>query len=140
MEIQAKSHRDLIAWKKSILLCREIYKLTESFPQREVYALSAQMRRAAISIPSNIAEGRTRSSRKDYAHFLQIAYGSSSELETQLVIARELGFCDEIPYKKIYALNTEVAKMLHVMIYRLNGASRSSRLESSRGSTLEARS
>ncbi|OGG57955.1 hypothetical protein A2853_03455 [Candidatus Kaiserbacteria bacterium RIFCSPHIGHO2_01_FULL_55_17] len=122
---QAKSHRDLIVWQKSMLLCKEIYKLTETFPQREIYALSSQMRRASVSIPSNIAEGRSRASKKDYAHFLQMAYGSSSELETQLMISKDLSFCDDVAYQKIQALNTEIAKMLHVMIYKLNGASRS---------------
>ena len=125
METQVKSHRDLIVWQKSMVLCKEVYKLTESFPQREIYALSSQMRRAVVSIPSNIAEGRSRASRKDYAHFLQMAYGSSSELETQLMISKDLAFCDNASYKKTQALNTEIAKMLHVMIYKLGGASRS---------------
>ena len=76
-------------------LCKEIYKLTESFLQRDIYAISSQMRRAVVSIPSNIAEGRSRATK------------------------------DDVSYQKILALNTEVAKMLHVMIYKLNGASRS---------------
>ena len=83
------------------------------------------MRRAAVSIPSNIAEGRNRASRKDYAHFLQIAYGSTSELETQLLICKELSFCDDVSYKKTQSLLTEIAKMLHVMIDGLSRASRS---------------
>lgn len=140
MNNQAKSHRDLIVWQKSIALCKDIYKLTASFPDREIYALSSQMRRAAISIPSNIAEGRNRASRKDYCHFLQIAYGSASELETQLLISKELSYCDEANYNKTQGQITEVAKMLHVMIYKLNGDYRSSKLMVSSSSKLEARS
>ncbi len=85
-------HKDLEAWKKSIELVTEIYKLTQNFPEEERFGLSSQIRRAAISIPSNIAEGCARSTDKDTLRFLDIALGSCAELETQLIIAESLGF------------------------------------------------
>lgn len=90
-----------------------------------MYALASQMRRAAVSIASNIAEGRNQGTKKDYAHFLQIAYGSAAELETQLIITQRLNLCSSKDFENIASLITEVAKMLHVMINRLNGAARS---------------
>lgn len=119
--MQTKSHKDLIAWQKAMVLAEEIYRLTEHFPQREVYGIASQMRRAAISIPSNIAEGRNRGTRKDYAHFLSIAYGSAAELETQLLLAERL-VLSKNSLSSALALAIEVSKMLHVMIERLNGA------------------
>ncbi|MEW5786582.1 MAG: four helix bundle protein [Pseudomonadota bacterium] len=83
----------MLAWQEAILLVKEIYALTASFPKSETYGLVGQMRRAAVSVPSNIAEGAARESTKELAQFLVIARGSLSELETQLVIARELGYC-----------------------------------------------
>ncbi len=119
MEEQIKSHKDLIVWQKGMLLSVEIYKLTERFPQREIYALASQMRRAAVSIPSNIAEGRSRGTVKDFSHFLRISYGSASELETQLDISRRLSLCGESEYQRLGVLLTEVSKMLRVMIKKL---------------------
>ena len=118
--MEAKSHKDLTVWQKSISLCEEIYKLTDGFPSREMYGRSAQMRRASVSIPSNIAEGRNRGSRKDYAHFLHMSYGSAAELETQLLIAEKLGFCKNEDCTRARTLIIEVSKMLHVMIEKLN--------------------
>ena len=86
------SYRDLIVWQKSVELVVAIYKLTEKFPSVEVYGLTSQMRRAVISIPSNIAEGRKRGTRKDFRPFLVVAYSSGAELETQLEIAKKLPF------------------------------------------------
>ena len=114
-----QSHKDLLVWQKSLVLCEAVYKLTECFPQREMYALASQMRRAAISIPSNIAEGRSRGTTKDFTHFLRIAYGSVSELETQLLLSRRLGFCTETQFKSAEALTVEVSKMLRAMIKKL---------------------
>lgn len=119
MNAEIKSHKDLIVWQKGIDLSRVIYKLTGEFPQREVYGLSSQMRRAAVSIPSNIAEGRARHSRKDFAHFLHIAFGSAAELETQLLIAKQLDFCTEEIYTETNALLSEVSRMLRAMIEKL---------------------
>ena len=85
-----KSYKELIVWQKSILLVKEIYLLTNSFPKSEIFGLSSQMQRAVISIPSNIAEGYSRKNIKEYLQFLRIAYGSATELETQIIISKEL--------------------------------------------------
>lgn len=87
-----KGHKDLDAWRKSIDLVEELYKLTKEFPKEETYCLSSQIRRSAISIPSNIAEGAARNSKKEYIQFLYISLGSASELETQLIIAERLEY------------------------------------------------
>ncbi|MBI1866236.1 MAG: four helix bundle protein [Candidatus Staskawiczbacteria bacterium] len=112
-----RSYKELIVWQKSIKLVKEIYKLTYEFPKSEIYGLSSQMQRAAISIPSNIAEGYSRKNLKEYIQFLHIAYGSSAELETQLIIVKEL-------YPKL-GCNTaesfleEIRKMLNTIIKKL---------------------
>jgi len=80
MEEEIKSYKDLVVWQKSMNLVVDIYKITENFPREEVFGLTSQMRRCAISIPSNIAEGRGRGTRKDFAQFLRIALGSADEL------------------------------------------------------------
>ena len=87
-----RKHHDLLAWQQSIALVKVIYRLTENFPQSELYALSSQMRRAAVSVPANIAEGMGRYSTKELLQFLTIARGSLSELDTYLVLAKELGY------------------------------------------------
>jgi four helix bundle protein len=111
-----RSYKDLIVWQKAIALSLEIYQVTKSFPKEELYALSDQMRRAAVSIPSNIAEGRSRRTSKDFTHSLHIALGSAAELDTQLLISRELFYCRIENYEKIEALLSEVRRMLHAMI------------------------
>ena len=90
------NYRDLEVWKKSIKIVKEIYVLTEVFPEEEKFGLVAQIRRAAVSIPSNIAEGSARYSDKDSSRFIDIAIGSIAELETQLIISEELGFVEQI--------------------------------------------
>ena len=87
-----RKHHDLLAWQEGMELVKRIYSLTANFPPTETYGLAAQMRRAAVSIPSNIAEGAARDSRREFAQYLVIARGSLSELETQLRIAYELGY------------------------------------------------
>jgi len=89
------THRDLEVYKLSMALVRNIYKLTEAFPKQELFGLASQMQRAAVSIPSNIAEGASRNSTKEYIHFLSNATGSASELETQLGIVEMLGYCSD---------------------------------------------
>lgn len=118
-----KSYKELIVWKKSIQLVKEVFLLTKKFPQSEVYGLSSQMRRAAVSIPSNIAEGYGRKSQKEYAQFYSIAYGSALELETQLIISLELeiGKKEEIVHAQL--LLEKVLKMLNVMVSRLSSTS-----------------
>lgn len=114
-----ESYRDLIVWQKSIELVVAVYKLTEKFPKTELYGLTSQIRRAAVSIPSNIAEGRCRGSRKDFRHFLLNAFGSGAELETQIVIAKRLGYCQDIESKDTDKLLNEVMKMLNKIISNL---------------------
>ncbi len=89
-----KIHKELDIWKESMDLVEEIYKMIKPFPKDELYGLSSQMKRSAISIPSNIAEGAARNSRKEYIRFLHIALGSLSELETQVIISKRLNFID----------------------------------------------
>ncbi len=113
MEIQ--SYKDLIAWQKAMELVVAIYELTELFPKSETYGLTAQMRRCAVSIPSNIAEGRRRGTRKDYRQFLLIAYGSGSELETQIEITKRLSLGQHFDFKKVDTLLDEVMRMLNKM-------------------------
>src|SRR3989344_8848923 len=92
MEGAIRSHKDLLVWQKSMSFVVEVYETTKNFPKEEIYGLTNQLRRAAVSIPSNIAEGFNRGSQKEKAQFLRIAYGSTSEIETQLLISRNLGF------------------------------------------------
>jgi len=113
-----KSYKELIVWQKSIKLIKEIYLLTEGFPKTEIFGITSQMRRSAVSIPSNIAEGYGRKSHKEYLQFYAIAYGSSLELETQLIIVKELKFISEKEFIKTEALLNEIIKMLYVMVYK----------------------
>lgn len=111
------THRNLKVWDKSINLVADIYELTNTFPQDEKYGMVSQMRRSAISIPSNIAEGAARKSTKEYIQFLFISLGSLSELETQLIISDRIGYCtSENPSAN--ALN-EIRKMLTSLINSL---------------------
>lgn len=90
-----RKHHDLIVWQEAMALVKEIYKVTADFPKDEIYALTSQMRRAAVSVPSNIAEGAARTGDKEFLQFLSIARGSLSELETQILIAHDLGYLAE---------------------------------------------
>lgn len=91
-----RKHHDLQVWQIAIQLVKDVYILTASFPSSETYGLSSQMRRSAVSVPSNIAEGAARHSNKEFLHFLGIARGSLSELETQVVIAKEIGYAPDV--------------------------------------------
>jgi len=114
-----KSYKDLTIWQKSMDLTEEIYRLVKFLPKEETYALSDQMRRAAVSIPSNIAEGHQRNTDKDFQHFLYIAKGSNAELETQLMICKRLEYISENEAEKASHLIEEVAKMLNAFINKL---------------------
>lgn len=105
-----KGHHNLEVWKRAIKFVTEIYKMTDNFPNNEIYGLSQQMRRSAVSIPSNIAEGAGRNSTREFLQFLSIAQGSLSELETQLIIGNNLGYIRnvEITLKEL----DEISKML----------------------------
>ncbi len=96
MSKEIRNHKDLEVWKKSMDLVSNIYKITESFPNKELYGLTNQIRRAAVSIPSNIAEGAARNSKKEFIQFLYIALGSLSELETQIIIANRLKYLNNL--------------------------------------------
>jgi len=109
----ADSYRDLIAWRKATQLALRIYRCTQKFPKDELYGLTSQMRRAGVSIASNIAEGKGRYSRKELMQFLFYARGSLSELETQLFIARELGYLDLAEVRKIEDQSIELGRILN---------------------------
>ena len=113
------SYQDLIVWQKSIVLVKKIFIATGKYPKSELYGIVSQMRRAAVSIPSNIAEGYGRKSRKEYAQFISIAYGSGAELETQLIISRDLEFMKEGEFHELNSLLTEVQKMLNAFLRKL---------------------
>jgi len=119
METKINSYKDLIVWQKAVDLVVEIYKLTENFPKSEMYGITSQMRRSAVSMPSNIAEGRRRGSRKDFRQFLIISYGSGAELETQIEIVKKLPFGESVDFEKADSLLLEVMKMLNKMITNL---------------------
>jgi four helix bundle protein len=107
-----KSFRDLVVWQKSMRLCLQIYQLTWQFPREEVYGLTGQLRRASVSVPSNIAEGFGRRSAADYRMYLAMARGSILEIETQLEIARELEYSDPNLLASASNLAEEVSRML----------------------------
>lgn len=113
-------YKDLIVWQKSIDFVSEIYKITETFPATEIYGLSSQLRRAAGSVPSNIAEGNLRRSLPDYLLFLKIAGGSCAEIETQLIIAKNLNFMEYEQFQNISESIKEILKMLNGLINSLN--------------------
>lgn len=123
MEIENKSmvmtFRDLAVWQKGISLAKEIYILTGSLPQQETYGLVSQMRRAAVSIPSNIAEGQVGQHRADFIHFLHISLGSLAEIETQLILCQELGYLQTSETEKAMSLILEVRKMIYGLIRSL---------------------
>lgn len=106
-----KTHIDLDVWKFAIEFVTEIYKLTNHFPQSEIYGLSSQMRRSAVSIPSNIAEGAARNSKKEFSHFLSIALGSIAEIETQLIISNNLNYIDSVTLTETITKLSSIRKM-----------------------------
>ena len=111
--------KELLVWQKSINFVTEVYELTNLFPKDEMYGLTSQIRRASISIPSNIAEGNSRRSLADYLQFLKIARGSCAEVETQLIIAKNLHFLNEEKYSELNENIIEISKMLNALINSL---------------------
>lgn len=111
--------RKLEVWQKGIDLSLEIYKITRDFPKEEMYGLSDQLRRAAVSVPSNIAEGNARTSTKDYINFLNISIGSLLEIITQIEISFRLGYIKENDYKKVLTETEEINKMLSTIKRKL---------------------
>jgi|SRR3954447_24807838 len=120
-----ENYKDLIVWQKSMDLAESIYRITETFPNKEVYELTKQLRRAAVSVPSNIAEGRGRRSTNEFRHFLCTARGSLYEVETQLMLATRLGYLHDSQFTSITDLISEVGKMLNGLMSALpKGVSR----------------
>ena len=113
------SYKDLTVWQKSMDLTVIVYELVKKLPKDETYGLISQMKRAVVSIPLNISEGKNRSSYKDYAHFLTIAQGSKAELETLFEICLRLGFLSEEDICKALELLEEISKMLRILIIKL---------------------
>jgi four helix bundle protein len=116
----AQDYRDLVVWQKAIELTVRIYMLTRTFPKDELYGLSSQMRRASVSVASNIAEGRGRLNTAEFRQFLGLAQGSIYELQTQLIVAKSLALGDEDALTQAESLSNEVSKMLTSFIQKLN--------------------
>jgi len=114
-----RNYKDLKVWQRSYELCIEIYKTTKGFPKEETYGLTSQIRRAAVSVPSNIAEGYGRKTTPDYIRSLYIAYGSNCELETQILLSGDLGYIEAVELKKLQDGIGEVERMLKALIKSL---------------------
>jgi four helix bundle protein len=114
-----KSHKDLQVWQKSIEFVTFLYSVTTGFPKEELYGLTSQIHRAGVSIPSNIAEGAARFSKKEFIKYLYIALGSASELETQIIIARNLNYISAETYNSLINYLTEIRLMLIGLIKSL---------------------
>ena len=110
------SFRDLIAWQKAMALVTEVYRVSEDFPRREMYGLTRQLRDAAVSAPSNIAEGKGRKTKKDYVSFLYRARGSLLETETQLEVGRNLGFLPSEEFTRVLSIAQEAGRILNGLI------------------------
>ena len=113
------SYKQLIVWQKSFDFVKKVYKATEAFPKTEIYGLTSQIRRAVVSVPSNIAEGFVRRHRKEFSQFISIACGSGAELETQLMLSKELGFLSDNDFSDLDSLLQEIMKMLNVLLSKL---------------------
>jgi four helix bundle protein len=111
-----RTHKDLDVWEQSIKLAKEVYLLTRHYPKEEVYGLVTQMRRAAVSIPSNIAEGAARQGNKEFVHFLYTALGSASELDTQLEISKEIDVGNSHEIGRVQESLAQISKMLQGLI------------------------
>jgi len=115
----AGGYQDLLVWQKGILLVKHIYKLTRDFPSEEKFGLTSQMRRAAVSIPSNIAEGQARHTTREFIQFISHAEGSNAELNTQLIIAVELDYCTKADARSAFELMGELKRMLNALRRKL---------------------
>ena len=121
-----KSHKDLLVWQKSMELVTSIYIVTRSFPKDEIFGIVSQMRRAAVSIPSNISEGYGRLYEKETVKFLSNALGSATELETQMIISKDLGFLPIDDAAKLINSIQEIIRMLSALIKTFNNTNNSS--------------
>jgi len=118
--VSIENYRELVVWQKGMDLVVKVYRFTADFPPTETYGLTSQMRRAAVSIPSNTAEGSKRSTRKDYRNFLNKAFGSGAELETQLEVSQRLDFGTDEKRTELEGLLAEIMRMLNRMHQRLD--------------------
>jgi four helix bundle protein len=110
-----QNYKDLLVWQKGIVLAKGIYRMTQSFPAEEKFGLVSQMRRAAVSIPSNLAEGQARHTAGEFVQFISHAEGSAAELDTQLILSVELGFCKNATALPVYELIDEIRRMLNAL-------------------------
>ena len=110
--MDSRAHRELDVWKRSMEFVKDIYQVTEAFPNAEIYGLTSQMRRAAVSIPSNLAEGAARKGSKEFKQYLNIAQGSISELDTQIELASMLNYIDSKIYDTLMEKLSTISKML----------------------------
>ncbi len=117
------NYKKLQVWEKGMVLVSEVYKSTKAFPDDEKFSLTSQIRRAAVSIPSNIAEGKLRGGDTEFKRFLYIAFASGGELETQIEIAKNLSYVSGADYERILAMISEVMKMLNALITKLDASS-----------------
>jgi len=117
-----ESYRDLIAWRKAMQFVLEIYRATRAFPRDELYGLTNQLRRAAVSVPSNIAEGQARYSPKEFRHFLSLSRGSLVEIETQLMIAQSLGYLSAKQSRKLLDEAAKLGRILNGLIASIKQA------------------
>jgi four helix bundle protein len=119
-----QSYKDLIAYQKGYKLTLKIYRITKDYPREEIYGLTSQMRRSAVSIPCDIAEGYRRGHRKEYIQFLYMAHGSCSELETLISLSHDLDLISEQVFQELYGLQEEVSKLLNGLISSLSRSPR----------------
>ena len=112
---KVEGYKDLLVWQKGIQLAKEVYRITQTFPNAEKFGLVSQMRRAAVSIPSNIAEGQARHTTKEFVQFVSHAEGSVAEMDTQLILALELGYCLEERGAGASGLLSDLRKMLNAL-------------------------
>jgi len=117
-----KTHKDLFVWQESVDFVTDIYRETSTFPKREMYGIIQQLRKAAVSIRSNISEGAGRNGVKQFRHFLFIALGSNSEIEVQLIVAKNLGFLSQSVFEELSETNSRIGKMLTTLIKSLNSS------------------
>ena len=117
------THENLTVWNKSIDFVTDLYQVTKGFPNAEKYGLVDQMKRSGVSIPSNIAEGAARNSKKEFIRFLHISLGSAAELQTQLIIAENLKFLKDQDFQDLYKRSVEISKMISGLIRSVGASS-----------------
>jgi len=122
MNVEIRSYRDLIVWQKAMVLTRQVYEISKQFPSDERFGLTQQLRRSAVSVPSNIAEGSGRGTTLDYVRFLHMARGSLFEAQTQLELADTLGFTAETSLQSLLPLCNEIERMLNSLITKLSAS------------------